>query len=168
MTTSEVGRVAIVLRGDRALRAAPEKTASRLAPVFDALADVGIAAHPCVFSEDMVDEARADLAAVDGALVWVDPVSGGDDRSILDAVLREAAARGVWISAHPDVIIRMGTKQVLYDTRTLDWGSDVDCYRTADDLRARLPGRLASGSGARVLKQYRGNGGIGVWKVEHV
>jgi hypothetical protein len=64
------------------------------------------------------------------------------------------------------VILRMGTKQVLYDAREIGWGSDVDCYRTADDLRARFPARLASSPTARVLKQYRGNGGIGVWKVE--
>jgi hypothetical protein len=168
MPADEVGRIAIVLRGDGALRAAPARTTSRLAPVFDALADVGIMATPCVFSEDAVGDVRDDLDAVDGVLVWVDPVTGTDDRSVLDALLRETAARGAWVSAHPDVILRMGTKQVLYDTRDLGWGSDVDCYRTSDDLRARLPERLASNSDARVLKQYRGNGGIGVWKVERI
>jgi hypothetical protein len=38
-------------------------------------------------------------------------------------------------------------------------------YRSLDQLRRELPSRLASGE-ARVLKQYRGNGGNGVWKVE--
>jgi glutathione synthase/RimK-type ligase-like ATP-grasp enzyme len=32
-------------------------------------------------------------------------------------------------------------------------------------MRQELPARLAHGK-ARVLKQYRGNGGIGVWKVQ--
>jgi hypothetical protein len=32
-------------------------------------------------------------------------------------------------------------------------------------MRRELPGRLATGK-ARVLKQYRGNGGIGVWKIQ--
>jgi hypothetical protein len=59
----------------------------------------------------------------------------------------------------------MGTKQVLYDTRDLPWGTDTHLYRTADELRAQLPGRLRT-AGPRVLKQYRGNGGDGVWKVE--
>src|SRR4051794_37112832 len=104
--TSELGRVAIVLRGDRTLRAAPEKTTVRLAPLFDAFAAAGIAAQPCVFSEEMIDEVRTDLGAVDGVLVWVDPVSGSDDRSLLDALLRETSAGGAWVSAHPDVILR--------------------------------------------------------------
>jgi hypothetical protein len=34
-----------------------------------------------------------------------------------------------------------------------------------DQLRRELPSRLAAGE-VRVLKQYRGNGGEGVWKVE--
>src|SRR5262249_43206260 len=64
-----------------------------------------------------------------------------------------------------DVILKMGTKQVLYDTRHLGWGTDVQLYRTAAALRQALPERLRL-SGARVLKQQRGNGGNGVWKFE--
>lgn len=163
---SEIGRVALLVRGDRAARAQFEPGRSRLAPIFEALADVGVRPVPCVFSESLIDEVRRDLSEVDGVLVWVDPVSGSDDRTALDDLLREIAAGGRWVSAHPDVILRMGTKQVLYDTRDLGWGCDVDCYRTLDELRARFPARLGHGRAARALKQYRGNGGIGVWKVE--
>jgi hypothetical protein len=59
----------------------------------------------------------------------------------------------------------MGTKQVLYDTRELGWGSDTSVYRDMAEFTRAFPGRLATG-GPRVLKQYQGNGGIGVWKVE--
>jgi hypothetical protein len=100
--------------------------------------------------------------------VWVDPVTGSDDRSALDDLLRETARNGAWVSAHPDVVLRMGTKQVLYDTRQLGWGSEVDVYRSFDEFVERFPARLLTGDGARVLKQHRGNGGIGVWKVEPV
>jgi hypothetical protein len=165
VTSRPVARVAIVVRGDRALRASFDPQATRLGPIFDALAAVDIRAEPCIFGEDMLDDVRADLDGVDGALVWVDPVTGHDDRTVLDGVLRDVAERGAWVSAHPDVILRMGTKQVLYDTRDLGWGSDVDVYRTLEDMRQRFPTRLMAGA-ARVLKQYRGNGGIGVWKVE--
>jgi hypothetical protein len=35
--------------------------------------------------------------------------------------LRDVAARGVWVSAHPDVVQKMGTKEVLHRTRTMSW-----------------------------------------------
>jgi hypothetical protein len=38
-------------------------------------------------------------------LVWVNPIHEGRNRALLDALLREVAARGVWVSAHPDVIL---------------------------------------------------------------
>jgi hypothetical protein len=80
-------------------------------------------------------------------------------------LLRDIAAHGVWVSAHPDVILKMGVKEVLYRTRELGWGTDTDLYRSAEDFEARFPSRLAA-SGPRVLKQNRGNAGQGVWKVE--
>src|SRR5262249_60114507 len=82
----------------------------------------------------------------------------------LDALLRQVAARGVWVSAHPDVILKMGTKEVLHRTRTMSWGSDTALYRTAEAMRVELPARLAAGP--RVIKRNRGNGGQGLWKVE--
>jgi len=59
----------------------------------------------------------------------------------------------------------MGVKEVLYNTRQLGWGTDTQLYRTAAELRDLLPQRLQV-AGARVIKQNRGNGGQGVWKVE--
>jgi uncharacterized protein DUF6815 len=168
MSVTEGGRVALLFRGDRARRDGEAARSGRLGPVFLALEDQGIGTVASVFSADAVDEVRRDLLGVDGVLVWVDPVTGSDDRSVLDDLLREVARNGSWVSAHPDVILRMGTKQVLYDARQLGWGSEVDLYRSFDDFVERFPPRLLSGRGARVLKQYRGNGGIGVWKVELV
>lgn len=59
----------------------------------------------------------------------------------------------------------MGTKEVLFRTRGMSWGCDTHLYATAQELREQLPLRLAEGK-PRVLKQHRGNGGNGVWKVE--
>ena len=155
-------RVALLWRGDVAARANPQ--AGRLAPVFEALAAEGIAAEPAVYCEEAESEVGEQLLAMDGVLVWVDPISQGRDRRQLDPLLRDVAARGVWVSAHPDVILKMGVKAVLYRTRDLGWGADTDLYATPADFRARFPARLAAG--ARVLKQNPGNGGQGVWRVE--
>jgi hypothetical protein len=106
-------------------------------------------------------------AALDGVLVWVDPIHDGKTRSVLDAMLRDVAARGTWVSAHPDVILKMGVKEVLYRPRHLGWGTDKNLYRTAREFAAEFPLRLRS-AGPRVLKQNRGNGGQAVWKVEQI
>jgi hypothetical protein len=110
---------------------------------------------------------RAQLATLDGVLVWVNPIHEGRNRANLDALLREVAARGVWVSAHPDVILKMGTKEVLHRTRDLGWGMDTHLYRAATEFRDSFPARLHA-AGPRVLKQNRGDGGRGVWKVELV
>jgi hypothetical protein len=141
--------------------------ACKLAGVFAAFAGHGVEAQPVVFTEDVASAVRDQLLALDGVLVWVNPIEQGRDRSVLDVLLREAAAAGVWVSAHPNVIVKMATKQVLVDTQHLSWGSDTRLYRTSNELRAGLPVRLASGR-AVVLKQRRGMGGTGVWRVERV
>jgi hypothetical protein len=122
-------------------------------------------AEPVVFTESRAEATREQLLGLDGVLVWVNPIQDGLDRSVLDQLLREAVAADVWVSADPDVIAKIGTKQVLFDTREMDWGADTTVYRSGAELRSRLGERLARGQ-AVVLKQHRGMGGQGVWKVE--
>jgi hypothetical protein len=136
----------------------------RLRPVFGALAELDVAVDAMVYDDERREEVFDRLVRVDGVLVWVDPLGYDADRRVLDSLLREAACRGVWVSAHPDTIEKMGTKEVLFHTRTLGWGVDTQLYVSMADLREHFPPRLASGR-ARVVKQNRGNGGIGVWKV---
>src|SRR5262249_3579984 len=137
---------------------------SRFRAIFAALAGVGVDAEPVVYEDDVRDAVRAQLAALDGVLVWVNPIHEGRNRANLDALLREIAARGVWVSAHHHVILKRGPKGVLLLPRTLSGGGDTALYGTAAAMRAELPGRLAAGP--RVIKRNRGNGGQGVWKVE--
>jgi hypothetical protein len=157
--------VALLWRGDRQARAAARPETSRFVRVFEALARRDIHAEPAVYADDMVDEVRRQLAGVDGVLVWVDPLSDGQTRAALDPMLRAVAAEGVWVSAHPDVILKMGVKEVLHRTKALGWGTDTHIYRSPAALREEFPARLKEG-GPRVLKRNRGNGGQGVWKVE--
>jgi Domain of unknown function (DUF6815) len=82
-------------------------------------------------------------------------------------MLRDVALREPWVSAHPDVILKMGVKEVLYRTRQLGWGTDTGLYRDRNEFDRDFVPRLET-AGPRVLKQNRGNGGQGVWKVELV
>ena len=163
---ARLGRIAILWRGDETARRSAKPDTSRFKAVFATLADVGVDAEPVIYEDDILDAIRGQLATFDGVLVWVNPIHEGCNRANLDALLREIAARGVWVSAHPDVILKMGTKEVLHRARTLSWGCDTALYRTAEAMSAELPARLATGP--RVIKRNRGNGGQGVWKVEMV
>jgi hypothetical protein len=124
----DLGCIAILWRGDEAARHSAMPEISRFKAVFSALADVGVKAEPVVYEDDVLDAVRAQLAALDGVLVWVNPIHEGRNRANLDALLREVAAHGVWVSAHPDVILKMGTKDVLYHSRTMSWGCDTALY----------------------------------------
>lgn len=163
MTTS-TRTIALLWRGTGDTPVAETRNYGRLLPVFNALSDIGVIATPVLYDEATAGDVRGQLLAVDAVLVWVDPIAGGQRREALDSLLREVSVSGRWVSAHPDVIDRIGTKEVLYETRDLGWGADTDIYLTAAELRERLPDRLKSGA-PRVLKQSRGNGGLGVWKV---
>lgn len=157
-------RIAILWRGDESERRNANPKTSRFKTVFAALAHIGIEARPVVYEDDVADAVRAELLSLDGVLVWVNPIHEGRNRTNLDAVLREVAECGVWVSAHPDVIQKMGTKEVLYRTRALGWGCDTALYRSAEAMLLELPALLLKGP--RVIKRNRGNGGQGVWKVE--
>ena len=167
LSAGKPARLALLWRGDRQERRQATPDNNRLSRVFEALAALGIHAEPAVYADDMVSEVREQLLQLDGVLVWVNPISDGQDRTALDALLRDVASRGVWVSAHPDVILKMGVKEVLHRTRHLGWGTDTHLYRAARAFRDEFPPRLLS-AGPRVLKQNRGNGGQGVWKVELV
>lgn len=170
MTTAEragecLGRMGILWRGNPHAENKPTAENNRMSPVFAALAALNVAAEPVVYADDVIEQVRDQLLQLDGVLVWVDPITNNGDRSRLDPLLRHVSSRGVWVSAHPDVILKMGTKEVIFRTRELGWGTDTSVYSTVEEFREQFPLRLAT-AGPRVLKQSRGNGGNGVWKVE--
>jgi hypothetical protein len=158
------GRIGLLWRGERGAPMS-QRAEAMLGPLFAAFADLDITAEAITYSDDALDEVRNELLSVDGVVVWVNPIQDGANRANLDTLLREAAADGVWVSAHPDVIDILGTKEVLYRTRSLGWGSDIERYGSPAELAERLPDRLAT-YGRLVVKQARGNGGNGVWKIE--
>lgn len=156
--------IALLYPGDRAMRDRADPAESRFAPLFDALERAGATARPAVYHDDFADEVEAQLHDCGLVLVWCNPVEGGRRRDRLDAMLRRVADHGVRVSAHPDAILALGTKDVLLATRELPFGSDVRRIDSLRQLEAELPQRLHSGP--RVLKQHRGQSGSGVWRVE--
>ncbi len=165
MSGDRTGKLALLWPRDAEKWHAANPRDYRLSRVFNAMAALGIEAEPALYADDAADQVREQLLRCDGVLVWVDPLSQGRDRLKLDAMLRDVASNGVWVSTHPDVILKMGVKEVLYRTRHLGWGTDTHLYRNAGAFRDAFPQRLFA-AGPRVLKQNRGNGGEGVWKVE--
>src|SRR3954462_11886344 len=140
--------VAILWRGDAAMRREATPQNSRFVRVFEALAASGIEARPAGYDESFADAGRDQLLSVDGVLVWVDPIHQGKTRAALDPLLRHVAACGPWVSAHPDVILKMGVKEVLSRTRHLGWGTDTYFYDSVAAFREAFPLRLKQ-SGSR-------------------
>jgi hypothetical protein len=157
-------KIAILWRGDPETRAKATPANNRYHRIFEELAARGIDAEPAVYADDMADEVYDQIVRADGVLVWVNPLDDGRTRAKLDPLLRDVAAKGPWVSAHPDVILKMGVKEVLYRTKHLGWGADTRLYRTVEEFRDGFPVSLSDGP--RVLKQNRGNAGQGIWKVE--
>jgi hypothetical protein len=158
-------RLAILSPGNREARSNTTGEKSRFSDLFRAFQARRVHVEPAIYHDDFCADVREHLMRVDGVLVWVNPIEGGRDRSILDSMLRDVATAGVFVSTHPDVILKLGTKEVLYRTRHIGWGCDTHLYCSMAQMVQELPLRLAAGK-ARVLKQNRGNGGNGVWKVQ--
>ncbi len=156
-------RVALVWAGDP-YAPTPNIESTRLAAIGRALSTVGLEPVGIAYADEIVDSVEPQLSTCDAVLVWVNPIERGGDRTVLNALLRRLADQGAFVSAHPDVIDAIGTKEVLYHTRDMGWGSDVRLYATSDHFTRDFPTALTT-SGSRVLKQCRGNGGNGVWKV---
>jgi hypothetical protein len=66
------------------------------------------------YADEHAEEVRTRLSSVGGVLVWINRIVNGRDRSLLNAVLADVADAGVFVSAHPEIIAKMGTKEVLY------------------------------------------------------
>jgi hypothetical protein len=117
------------------------------------------------YHDSIADRLSTELLQYDGILVWVNPIEQQGDRKKLDSLLIELSDQSVFVSAHPDVILKIGTKEILYKAKDEEFGTDVKLYTSYDDFRNRFPQGIDPGN-LRILKQYRGNGGKGVYKID--
>jgi hypothetical protein len=81
MANTEPYKIAVLFRGDHDARRNATPGNNRYYRIFEELAALGIDAEPAVYSDDLVDEVRQLLLAVDGVLVWVDPIHEGQTRT---------------------------------------------------------------------------------------
>ncbi len=95
-------QVALLYPGDRAMRDRADPNESRFAALFAALDAAGVRAEPAVWHDDFADEVLTQLKRVQVVLVWCNPIEGGRRRDRLDALLREVAGAGVFVSALAD------------------------------------------------------------------
>ncbi len=159
--------VAILEEADREDEHAAREGRGRFGALVLAFRAAGLDADTVMYSDERCQEAERRLNQADAVLVFVNPVHNGQDRSVLDPMLERVAERGTLVSAHPHVIDLMGTKRVLVDTEAMPW-SLGDAHHLEEGPQS-LPGLLRRlQAGPRVLKQVRGNGGGGVWRLTWV
>jgi hypothetical protein len=143
----------------------PAAKEERFSKLTRHLVEKGFKVHTVWYHDTLADALKTELAKFAAILVWINPIEDGRNRDRLDALLRELSSQGCFVSAHPDTIVKMGTKDILLKTREEAFGSDVTCYRSAKEFREQFSKTLQEG-GIRVLKQNRGNGGNGVYRVD--
>ncbi len=124
----------------------------------------GFTVQSVLYTDEISDTLYHHLLRFDAVLVWVNPIEKGNYRRKLDALLAKVSSEGCFVSTHPEVILKMGTKDILYKAKDLGWSSETNMYTNMEDFARRFPESLQK-SGIKVLKQYRGNGGDGVHKV---
>ena len=155
--------VAILIYGEpgSARNALTEEKYKKLASY---LIEKGFQVDSVLYHDSLSEKLLAELLQYNIILVWVNPIEQQSDRKILDALLSKLSAQGCFVSSHPDTILKMGTKEIIFDIRETEFGGDVKLYRSFIDFKEKFFAK--ENTGTRIVKQYRGNGGNGVFKVE--
>lgn len=126
--------------------------------------DGGFDVHSVCYHDSVADSLAKELLKFDAILVWVNPIEQQGDRKGLDALLKDLSDNSVFVSAHPETILEIGTKEILFKVKDEEFGLDTKLYNSLDDFKLKFLNSI--GSGTKILKQYRGNGGKGVFKVD--
>ena len=123
----------------------------------------GFEVDSVLYHDSVSGKLAKELLKYNAILVWVNPIEQQGDRKILDALLAQLSSRGCFVSAHPGTILKLGTKEILYKVKDAEFGNDVNLYNSFKEFKNHF---LKEVTGVRILKQYRGNGGDGVYKVD--
>jgi len=123
----------------------------------------GFEVDSVLYHDSVSGKLAKELLKYNAILVWVNPIEQQGDRKVLDALLAQLSSRGCFVSAHPGTILKLGTKEILYKVKDAEFGNDVNLYNSFKEFKNHF---LKEVTGVRILKQYRGNGGDGVYKVD--
>jgi len=133
----------------------------------ESLSDSGFNVESVLYHYSKAKQLESELQRFTAAFSWVNPkerIERGTDNLNLDDILLSISKKGVYVSTHPEIILKIGTKKVLYSTRNMDWGGDTALYADYEDFEKRFINSLDNSS-VRILKQYRGESGRGIFKV---
>ena len=133
----------------------------------ESLVEAGFNVESILYHHSKAKQLQSELERFTAVLSWVNPkerLERSADNLNLDDVLLSLSAKGVFVSTHPDIILKIGTKKVLYSSRNMDWGGDIELYADYDDFEKRFIKSLDKSS-VRILKQHRGESGRGIFKV---
>jgi hypothetical protein len=140
-------------------------TEEKYSSLAEAFAQAGFRVQSVSYNDNLADTLTTTLQQFNAILVWINPIEQGNDRKRLDRMLVELSKKNCFVSTHPEVILKMGTKDILFKTKEMPWGGDIRMYNSYEDFVSRFKDCVSS-AGIRVLKQFRGNGGNGVFKIE--
>jgi glutathione synthase/RimK-type ligase-like ATP-grasp enzyme len=125
----------------------------------------GFDVHSTCYHDSVADSLSKELTKFDAILVWINPIEQQGDRKRLDTLLKDLSDRGHFVSAHPETILKIGTKEILYKVKDEQFGTNTKLYPSLNDFKEKFLNPI-DGNGISILKQYRGNGGKGVFKVD--
>jgi hypothetical protein len=128
-----------------------------------AFVEKGFDVHSICYHNSVADTLEKELIKFAAILVWVNPIEQQGDRKRLDTLLENLAGKGCFVSSHPDTILKIGTKEILYKVKDEEFGTDVKLYHSFEEFKQKF---LIDKNTKRILKQYRGNGGNGVFKID--
>src|SRR5690349_19621234 len=101
MHQGSTDRIGLLSRGDRPAERPSDRANTAFSPLFEAFADMGVAAEHVLYADDAIEDVTDQLLRLDGVLVWVNPIQDGANRAQLDSLLYEASARSVCVWPFP-------------------------------------------------------------------
>ncbi len=129
-----------------------------------ALELAGFSVETATWKLQNLKELEEQLVGYLAVLVWVNPVDRNLETGDFERMLKRVQKSGTYLGGDPDVIQRIGTKSVLLTLSGTSWVPEAFLHSTVASLQS-LKTSLDAGK-IRVLKQHRGNDGLGVYKLE--
>ena len=136
-------------------------------PICNELIQLGWGSLPIYYSDDTYDLVNDFLSKdiIQGVIVRINPGTvPGVTNSKWERLVTNISNQGICVMTTPDVMKKMGAKDVLGKITGLNCGlPDTEVYYTIEDWEKQFPPTLTK---KRVVKQNRGSSGEGIWVVE--